>query len=236
MEVTMLVTQALDERDLLLKKIRQRIDGAGFVDFKKENEEKVAQKNMSAEEFSQQAERSYQQIMDMIKRYGNIDAAIVESNANTKIKTTYGEYTVAAAISLRNRMRGKRKNISSFLGQNPYHEDDENQQADFESWILKHIEQEYIRAWNGAAEKNKNLETTAESMRLSILGKDNKGRDDGKPLEVVDAYIKQNKASLVDPLKAESLMTELKLRRETLLAELETQIKVSNATTTITIY
>lgn len=235
MEVTMLVTQALDERDLLLKKIRQRIDDAGFVDFKKENEEKVARRNMSAEEFSQQAQRSYQQIMDMIKRYGKIDAAIVESNANTKIMTSYGEYTVAAAISLRNRMRGKQKNISSFLGQNSYHEDDENQQADFESWILKRIEQEYVRAWDGAAEKNKNLETTAESMRLSILGKDNKGRDDGKTLEVVDAYIKQNKASLVDPLKAEALMAELKLRRETLLAQLETQIKVSNATTTITI-
>ena len=41
--------------------------------------------------------------------------------------------------------------------------------------------------------KNKQLETTAESMRLSILGKDSKSKDD-KPLEVVATYVKENTA------------------------------------------
>ena len=45
-------------------------------------------------------------------------------------------------------------------------------------------------------------------MRLSILGKDSKTKDD-KPLGVVDAYVKENTTELVDPLdikkKIESL-------------------------------
>ena len=37
----MLVTQALDERDLLVKKIADKIEKASFVDTMKPNEEKV---------------------------------------------------------------------------------------------------------------------------------------------------------------------------------------------------
>lgn len=47
--------------------------------------------------------------------------------------------------------------------------------------------------------KNSQLQNTAESMRLSILGKDSKTKDD-KPLGVVDAYVKENTTELVDPL------------------------------------
>ena len=67
-------------------------------------------------------------------------------------------------------------------------------------------------------------------MRLSILGKDAKTRDD-KPLGVVDAYVKENTTELVDPLDAKKKMEFLEEKRSRLLTELDTQIKVSNATT-----
>jgi hypothetical protein len=69
-------------------------------------------------------------------------------------------------------------------------------------------------------------------MRLSILGKDGKTRD-GKPLDVVETYVKENTTEVVDPLGAEKRMAELREKKERLLSELETQIKVSNATTLI---
>ena len=47
--------------------------------------------------------------------------------------------------------------------------------------------------------KNGQLQSTAERMRLSILGRDAKAKDD-KPLGVVDAYMKENTTELVDPL------------------------------------
>ena len=82
--------------------------------------------------------------------------------------------------------------------------------------------------------KNKQLETTAENMRLSILGKDSKAKDD-KPLAVVTTYVLENTSELVDPLDVKKKVEEIKERRSKLLSELDTQIKVSNATTFIEI-
>ena len=82
--------------------------------------------------------------------------------------------------------------------------------------------------------KNQKLQSTAESMRLSILGKDSKAKDD-KPLEVVETYVRENTTVLVDPLNIQKQIETLKEKRDTLLRELDTQIKVSNATTFVEI-
>ena len=66
MSEKMLVTQALDERDLLVKKIADKIAKASFVDTIKPNEEKVYAKRISKEDYAQEAESAYQQIMDLI--------------------------------------------------------------------------------------------------------------------------------------------------------------------------
>ena len=71
-------------------------------------------------------------------------------------------------------------------------------------------------------------------MRLSILGRENKGRDE-RPLDVVESYIRENTMELSDPLDIVKKMEQLQERKDRLLSELETQIKVSNATTFITL-
>ena len=213
----MLVTQALDERDLLVKKIQDKIKKANFVDTIKPNEEKVLDARVSREEFSKDAESAYQQIQDLIDRFQKIDAAIVASNANTTINTTYGSFTVAGAISLRSRIRG----AGSYDGD-----------ADFETALQLKMEKDFQTRVTVAEMKNKQLQSTAESMRLSILGKDTKVKDE-KPLEVVEAYVKENTTELVDPLDVQKKVAALQEKRDTLLSELDTQIKVSNATTFI---
>lgn len=215
----MLVTQALDERDLLVKKIADKTKKASFVDTIKPNETKVYDNRITREEFAKQAESAYQQIMDLITRYQKIDAAIVASNAGNTIKTSYGEFTVAGAISLRSRLKAS----GIYDGE-----------ADFESSLQKKMELELQGKLSQAEIKNKQLQNTAESMRLSILGKDSKVKDE-KPLEVVEAYVRENTTELVDPLDIKNKITALQEKRETLLRELDTQIKVSNATTFIEI-
>lgn len=217
MSEKMLVTQALDERDLLVKKIADKIVLANFVDTIKPNEDKVFAKRISKEEFSKEAESAYQQIMDLIDRYNKIDAAIVASNANTEITTSYGIFTVAGAISLKNRLNGVKKN-----------------NADFEAQLEKKLSRDYGEFVQICERKNLQLEKTAEEMRLSILGKDSKTKDE-KPLGVVEAYVKENKTELVDPLDVKKKVEALEAKRATLLTELDTQIKVSNATTFIEI-
>jgi hypothetical protein len=215
----MLVTQALDERDLLVKKIQGKVAKASFTDVKKHNEKNVMNGRVDEENFRKEAESAYQQIMDLIDRFQKIDAAIVASNAATMIHTSFGDYTVAGAISLRSRMRGN----SSYQGS-----------ADFEQFLYEKMKGELNSRLFTVEDKNKQLEATAESMRLSILGKDTKVKDD-KPLEVVTAYVQENTTELVDPLDVAKKIEEIQEKRAKLLAELDTQIKVSNATTFVEI-
>ena len=213
----MLMTQALDERDLLVKKINDKIEKIKLVDVKKKNEETTADNRISVEEFSKNAESAYQQITDLIERYQRLDAAIIASNAATWIETIYGKYTVADAIALRNRLKG---------------EDVYSVDASFESSIIEQFRKQYQNAIMVADAKNKNVERQAEEMRMSILGKDSKTKE-LKPLDVVDAYVKENTTEIIDPLGAKKKMQELHEKIETWLSELNTRIKVSNATTFI---
>lgn len=216
MENKLLITQALDERDLLVKKINSKIERIDFVDGKKRNEEKVIQQVITKEEFCKKVKTSYQQIQDLIKQYQKIDEAIITSNANTYIETSFGTYSVAVALSMRNRLR-------------------ELNAMDFETILRNKMEENYYEVLELKDLRNRRLEEDAEKMRLSILGKDGKYKDD-KPLSVVDAYISENTVELIDPLNVLDEIESLKDKHTTLLSELETKIKISNATTFIEIH
>ena len=56
MSEKMLVTQALDERDLLVKKIADKIDKASFVDTIKPNEDNVYAKRIGKDEYAREAQ------------------------------------------------------------------------------------------------------------------------------------------------------------------------------------
>lgn len=214
----LLVTQALDRRDLLVKKINDKIRKASFVDTVKENETKVLNARIDRAEFEEKAKSAYQQINDLISQFTKLDAAISASNASTVIHTAKGDMTVAAAISFRGRMKG----MGSY--------DD----ADFEQALMRKMADDLQNSMSKANAANKKLESDAEAMRLTILGKEAKNRDD-KPLAVVDAYIKENTTVLADPLNAKDKVEELSESIDALLKEIDTQIKISNATTFIEI-
>lgn len=216
MSEKLLVTQALDERDLLVKKIGDKIQKIKAVDVKKRNADRTAGERLAVDEFGKHAQAAYQQIMDLIERYQRVDAAILASNAATWIETSYGRFTVAGAIALRNRLKA-----NGMSGQDA---------ANFEYKLQKELTRQHDAAVQNADLKNRSIEDQAETMRVSILGKDSKVRDD-KPLEVVDAFIRENTTEIIDPLDAEKKAQELQEKVSTLLTELNTQIKVSNATT-----
>lgn len=149
----MLVTQALDERDLLVEKINDKIRKIKAVDVKKRNEDQTAVERMTVEDFKKGAESAYQQIMDLIARYEKIDAAIVASNAKTMIETTYGKYTVAGAIALRNRLRDD-------IGV--------GDSTNFELRLVKQFEQQYQAGVQMLESKNRMVDAQAESILSQI--------------------------------------------------------------------
>lgn len=219
MSEKLLITQALDERDLLVKKINAKINSASFLDTIKNNEVTVAGARIGKEEFAKQAAAAFQQINDLIARFQKIDAAIVASNATTKIQTSYGEFTIAGAISLRGRLRGT----------GAYRDD-----AEFEGTLLQKMERDFRARIQSVEDKNRKTQAEAEQMRLAILGKEAKTTDE-KAMAFVETYVSENTVTLVDPLGIEKMVEEMKEKRDTLLRELDTQIKVSNATTYIEI-
>ena len=219
MEEKMLVTQALDQRDLLVKKICDKIRKASFTETKKHNEEKVMERRVTQKEFEKEARSSYQQIIDLIHWYDKVDQAILRSNAETIIETSYGTMSIANALALRSRL-----NCS-----NAYDSD-----SNFEGNLMMKLQEELNEKIRVMEQKNKGLQNTAETMRLSILGKDTKAKDE-TPLKVVDVYVQENTTELIDPLNVRKKINELNERRETILNELDTKIKVSNATTFVEI-
>lgn len=219
MEKKMLVTQALDQRDLLVKKICDKIRKTSFTETKKHNEEKVMDRRVTQKEFEKEARSSYQQIIDLIHWYDKVDQAILRSNAETMIETSYGTMSIANALALRSRL-----NCS-----NAYDSD-----SNFEGNLMMKLQEELNEKIRVIEQKNKGLQNTAETMRLSILGKDTKTKDE-TPLKVVDVYVQENTTELIDPLNVRKKIDELNERRETILNELDTKIKVSNATTFVEI-
>ena len=215
----MLVTQALDQRDLLVKKICDKIRKASFTETKKHNEEKVMERRVTQKEFEKEARSSYQQIIDLIHWYDKVDQAILRSNAETIIETSYGTMSIANALALRSRL-----NCS-----NAYDSD-----SNFEGNLMMKLQEELNEKIRVMEQKNKGLQNTAETMRLSILGKDTKTKDE-TPLKVVDVYVQENTTELIDPLNVRKKIDELNERREKILNELDTKIKVSNATTFVEI-
>ena len=215
----MLVTQALDQRDLLVKKICDKIRKASFTETKKHNEEKVMERRVTQKEFEKEARSSYQQIIDLIHWYDKVDQAILRSNAETIIETSYGTMSIANALALRSRLSCS----------NAYDSD-----SNFEGNLMMKLQEELNEKIRVMEQKNKGLQNTAETMRLSILGKDTKTKDE-TPLKVVDVYVQENTAELIDPLNVRKKIDELNERRETILNELDTKIKVSNATTFVEI-
>ena len=96
------------------------------------------------------------------------------------------------------------------------------------------MDQEYTRSVQQIKNMNLQLEERADAIRLSILGKDSKGKGDNS-LDSVNDFRKENTMELVDPLDIKTLIDENEAKRNALLSELDTRLKVSNATTFIEI-
>ena len=132
MAVKILITQALDERDLLVKKINNKIKKTSFADIMKAKEERVMDGRMEKNEYTDMVKSSYQQICDLILRFQRLDEAILVSNANTMIHTTIGEMSISSAISLRNKMK---KGIEG-----------KSEEMDFETLLQKELVRQYLGA------------------------------------------------------------------------------------------
>ena len=211
--------RALDERDLLAKKITDKIGKISFVDVIRSNEENVFNLRQEKGKYIAKVKSGYQQFQDMNTLFQKLDEAILVSNANTVIRTEIGEMTVASAILLRSRMKETEK--LSDTGK-----------KDFEMQFLDELEQQYTNAVLQAKLENENLQRRADRMRQQMDGNSTTPVAENKNTEdFLKQYVHENSVRVVDPLDLKNRLEEMKKQQKKLLKELDMKIKVSNALT-----
>ena len=238
MESRMTIVQALDERELLVKKIGDKIQKAQLVDLIRPKAALTVEKRLARGEFEAQAQGALQQILDLIDRYDKLNAAVSQSNAVTFLETSRGKMSVGAAIALRGRLRGS----------GPYGE-----LSDFEGKLFRKLEECYRTMCEQARKKNEAARrASAPLCRGKAVGKtallvnaDSAALRSAKPGEersgaaagTVGQGISKGPEPLrvFDPLNVRKRAETLEEEREALLLELDAKIKMSNATTFITV-
>lgn len=106
MEEKLLVIQALDEREYLVRRIYRMLQNTKFVDTVAAESVRTCYGKLPVGEFCESAQKGYPEILNLIEEYVKLEHAILCSDTTTRIMTSRGEYTVAAALAMRRRMRG----------------------------------------------------------------------------------------------------------------------------------
>lgn len=209
----LLVTQALDERDLLKKRISDSIRRCSVVSTARPNDTKVAT-GVSVDDFSADVKSQYQSITDLIDRYERLDSAILLANATVMIEVAGKKMTRAAAINMRKNLVGTR----SVSG------------TDFRGMLISKLSddindaKQVIAGTQAVADKQKDV-------MISNISSSEKKEMTAEALEGIDTYCSNLVSTLVDPIDAEGKLVSLIEERDAFIKNIESAIKISNATT-----
>lgn len=210
----MLVCNALDERDFLRKKIISAINSTYFIACKRVKDDKVRTTGFTdPKTFENEAKSTYQSITDMIDRYTRLDTAITLANASTEIKLSDGTtMTRAAAISMRKALVG-------------------DTATDFTGRLISVLERQFANVSATANELNAKADRELEQYKINMTSGDKAKELTPAVTQTLESLVADNRADIIDPIGVEKEIKKLEDKYETLKKELDSAIKVSNATT-----
>lgn len=161
-------------------------------------------------EFNEAAKSKYDSICDLIARRSAIKRAVVASNATTKVSICGNEYTVAEAIEMK------------------------NHGLDHKRMLKTRFESRFADASFNVVTGNQNLDRNADVYITSVAGGDKKVAPE-EIQKMRNNYIEPLTLQLVDPLKAQNVITSLSDEIDKFEAEVDSALSVSNAVTEITV-
>jgi hypothetical protein len=199
----MSVTQALAELKLLRKRFTNVLDGAVFVTLKTKT------RPLDTESFKRNAQSSYQSYRDLLHRYTAIKAAIVASNATSRVIIGNRDYSIAEAVE-------RKRTIES------------------EKLCLLKMQEQYKAVQIAYEHHQQQQQERLDRLMSHELGKDSKTN-----VDVVNgltaAFLENNKAEIVDPLKLEDKIREYKKELEDFETNVDWVLSESNGRTMITV-
>lgn len=205
----MLVTEALNELKTLDARINRAISQADFIEPAKNKDPQVVP-GVTKEEFKKKADASYTSINDLILRRKKIKAAILNSNAVTKINMHEKEMTIAEVIDLK--------------GMIVY----------YKSLLNKMITQRDISVAKVNVNNSK-VEAYIDKM-VSDAYNNKDGKNIIKPEEyaaIADPYRERNEWVLVDPLGITEKIESLQNFIEEFESTVDSKLQISNCITFI---
>ena len=203
----MLVTQALNELKLLDDRINKAINDAVLVIAAKRSEKKV-NPNLTKEEFEIRAKAGYQSVLDLIERRKKIKAAVVTSNAVTKVTVHGEEMTVAEAI--------ERKST-----------------IDYEVSLLRQMQSQWGVQNREMNMQNMRMEERIDKYIETFVGKDTSKAKDNELEAMIKPMRESGEYALVDPLSIEKKITDLDDYIKGFRSEVDAVLQISNCNTYI---
>lgn len=207
---TMSIHAALGE----LKKLNQRIDNKNrsllLIGAKKKSNDKVVTTDYTREQFEEKVRAELESHEADVTRFGRIKAAVVLSNAVTKLLVGTKEMTVAEAIETKSTIKYKKD-------------------------LLSRMKSKRREIYSSVEMYNERVENNLDNQLASLGVKDKNSSAAENLSSFMDQYRNQNAWEVIDPLKLDERITAL----EEEILEFETNVDValsqSNALTTITI-
>lgn len=207
---TMTIHKALCELKTLDARITKGIGECVFVFANKTSNTKVS--GVPVSEYCEEIKSGYQRVADLLRRRDAIKAAVVQSNAETKVTIGGKEYTVAAAIEM--------KNNGIPLMQT----------------LLKKMERDNRMARTEASKNNGDmLEARADEYVKSLYGSSDMKNASEEIKKVRSDFIAAQTFEIVDPLDIVTKMEQLEKEINGFLVDVDSALSVSNALTNVTI-
>ena len=207
---TMTIHKALCELKTLDARITKNIGECTFVFANKASNAKVS--GVPVSEYCEEIKSGYQRVSDLLHRRDAINAAVVQSNAETRVTIDGKEYTVAAAIEM--------KNNGIPLMQT----------------LLKKMERDNRMARTEANKNNGDmLEARADEYVKSLYGNSDMKNASDEIKRVRADFIAAQTFEVVDPLNIVSMMEQLEKKINGFLVDVDSALSVSNALTSVTI-
>ena len=202
------VTEALKELKTLDARITKQTSDATFATFVIGGKLPVGQG--TEDQFRTKATGSLKSITDLIARRNAIKTAIVASNATTNVTIGGVTYTVAGAIEHKASIGYKQK-------------------------LVKYMGIQLLKTLREIESQNVQVQRNLDSHITTILGKDAKDKGGDEVETFTKNYLAKNEAKIVDPINAKEQIDALEAEIEGFLANVDTQLSISNATTQIVV-
>ncbi|MGG0667679.1 hypothetical protein ABE073_04035 [Lederbergia citrisecunda] len=203
----MTITRALAELKLLNDRIYRTVNNATFGGIKVGK--KVSAGFSSVEDVEKRAKADYQSVQALIKRRNEIKAAIVVSNATSKVEIAGQTMTVAEAIERKTSI-------------------------EYEHALLNRLKQTYVGLTRQVDDVNEKVRNRLDSHLETLFGKEGKSSAQAND-DIVKAFKSDNEAEFIDPLKLKDKIEELEKSIEDFLLEVDFSLSESNTLNRITV-